>query len=116
MRARFIQTVSPFKGGTKMTYGGKFYHFLPNELGDYVAEVSDEQHYDAILSIGAGYRPYSDIRTEAAAAAVQARIDADTALRTAAETRSNGVEAIKTDRMAAARAAKAAKKATTVDD
>jgi hypothetical protein len=102
MRARFIQCVSPFKGGTKMNYGGTKYHFLPNELGDFVAEVSDDQHYSAILSIGAAFRPYASAESDEAAAAVEARIAADTALRVAA--------AAKPDRMAAARAARSAKR------
>jgi hypothetical protein len=118
------------KGGTKMEYGGVRYHFTPNDLGDYVAEVSNPQHYDAILSIGAGYRPYPNSSAEEAAASVQARIDADTVMRQAAATRvqasggggGTSPDAGKTiefknpapapaDKMAAVRAAKAAKKA-----
>lgn len=85
--SRFIETLSPMKGGTQLPYGGALYHFTPNELGHFVAEVADDQHYDAILSIGAGYRPYPAQDALAASATLAARLAADAAVQTAANTR-----------------------------
>lgn len=53
-----IQTVHPLSAkGTTLEVGGRSYHFTPNRLGDYVAEVVDVD-VDTILSISAGYKLY----------------------------------------------------------
>ena len=55
-----IQTVRPLsREGTRLPVGGRSYHFTPNRLGDYVAEVMDVD-VDTVLSISAGYRIYEN--------------------------------------------------------
>jgi len=54
-----IQTVRPLsREGTRLPIGGRTYHFTPNRLGDYVAEIVDVD-VDTVLSISAGYQIYA---------------------------------------------------------
>jgi hypothetical protein len=59
----WIQTLSPMKQQagdrkTTLTVNGHIYVFTRNKFDDYVAEVPFPEDYHAILSIGAGYKPY----------------------------------------------------------
>lgn len=46
------------EGGTRENIGGTDYHFAPNEAGDHVCEVKNEDHAERFLSIPEGYRLY----------------------------------------------------------
>lgn len=59
MATILIETIHPLSvKGTTLAVGGRSYHFTPNGVGDYVAEVLDVDA-DVILSISQGYRPYA---------------------------------------------------------
>lgn len=47
-------------GGTRVDFGNVEYHFKANAQGDHVADVTDEDHIDALLAIGEAYEPYQD--------------------------------------------------------
>lgn len=80
MRTRFIQCLSPFKGGTTQPCeNGRVYHFLPNEHGDYVAEVLNDRDYENILSISKGFQPYGEANIATARELEDAKEAADRA-------------------------------------
>lgn len=45
-------------GGTVIELGDTSYHFKPNDKGDHVAEVTDDDHADTLLAITEGYAAY----------------------------------------------------------
>lgn len=44
--------------GSLVKLGDTTYHFKPNDKGDHVAEVDDEDHADTLLAITEGYAAY----------------------------------------------------------
>lgn len=45
-------------GGTVIELGDTSYHFKPNDKGDHVAEVADDDHAETLLAITEGYEAY----------------------------------------------------------
>lgn len=83
-----IQCLLIRKGGTFAEFGGKEYHFAPNDLGDHVAHVDDDAAISRFLSIDPPayriYRRTADAQAapavdETPVAPVQAATDADPA-------------------------------------
>lgn len=55
-----IKSILQREGGTHIDMGGTVYHFAPNDAGDHVAEVSDDDHIERFLSITEGFEEYGD--------------------------------------------------------
>lgn len=53
-----IQCKLKRSAGTVVELGGTTYHFKPNDKGDHVADVADDDHADTLLAITEGYEAY----------------------------------------------------------
>ena len=67
-----IQLLLKRDGGSKIELGGKEYHFVPNDDGAHVAEVTDPAAIGRFLSISEHYKIYGE--TDMSAADVQSLI------------------------------------------
>lgn len=53
-----IECILKRQGGSFVELGDQTYHFKPQADGAHVADVSDEEHADKLLSITEAYREY----------------------------------------------------------
>lgn len=66
-----IKSILQRDGGTHIDMGGKVYHFVPNDAGDHVAEVSDDDHIERFLSIIEGFEEYGEPAADEGATGIE---------------------------------------------